>query len=239
MRRKGRLVLASYGLNDRQMTIETLVALRECDLIYSESLDGDSRASLERTCPPIISLRDIAPDDVTDLLISEVRKGKNVAYLTYGDPGILSPCERFVSRCEKEKIEYRLYPAISSLNVLLWQEKLIKSGAAGVLLSWVGAEIRAFCIDIPALVFLFGVKPFNSASVASLIVNIQRAYPSDHVVEVLSYAASTPDNPRRRKYAVSELARAWREADNQSTLYLPAVGRRVAKARKRVRGGYA
>ena len=225
-RTRGRLVLASYGLNDRQMTLETLVALHECDAIYSDALTAGTKRSLERTfgpgCSRIKLLTDLSREGIERFLAAQVEKGRVVAFLTYGDPTILSTCGALIDLCEKGNIDYRVYPAISYLNVLLGELRLASAGSAGVLLTWVGTEVSGFNARVPALVFLFGTKS-HAKCADSLIGDIRRAYPREHQVEVLSYFVSDGGGLRRNRYRIEDLKRAWDEADNQSTLYIPAV----------------
>ena len=226
MMRGGRLVLCSYGLTIHQLTLETLAALRGCDIVYCQSLSDDSKRALERTCPPIEALNDRGMDDVVELLISQVRRGRKVAYLTYGDPMILNHCcERLAARCEREGLEYRIYPGISYLSKLFCALRLATMSAAGVYVSWTGSEGDGFNVNVPALVFLFGTKSNEGESVDRLIGQLQRVYPEEHEVDVLSCVHPDPGGLRRKTYRVGELRRAWDESDSQSTLYIPAVAR--------------
>src|SRR6202030_4261432 len=137
------------------------------------------------------------------LVMSQVRSGRRVAYLTCGDPMILnSCCERLAARCEREEIECRVYPGISYLNELLGVLRLATHNSAGVYVSWTGGNVDGFNADVPALVFLFGTPSNERESAKTLIERIQRVYPRAHKVEVLKCVYSNPGEPRRTAYRV-------------------------------------
>jgi siroheme synthase len=233
-KRSGRLVLCSYGLNVNQMTLETLAALRDCDVVYSQVLSDESKRSLERVCPAIETLKISDLDGIVEFLISQVGSGRRVAYLTYGDPMILNQCcEMLAARCEKDGLDYRVYLGISYLNELLGVLRLATHGASGVHISWLGAEASAFDVRVPVLVFLFGEKSNKYGVADRLIEALKSAYPEEHELEVLTFVSSGSAQLDRKKYRVRELRRAWEEARAQSTLYIPAGARRRGGARAR------
>jgi hypothetical protein len=219
----GRMILCSYGINDHQITPETLAALRDCDVVYSEPLSDAVRYAVEGACPAIKLLGPGKTGAVAEKLIAQVKAGRKVACLTYGDPLFLNDfCRLLMERCEKEKLPWRQYRGISSLNELIGALRLGDHRGVGLYVTWVGEKTLGFCTDVPALVFSFGVGSPDDANTKRFIDAIQRLYPEDHEVESVS-ASSNQSAFLRKKYRVGELPRAWREASHHSTLLIPAV----------------
>jgi siroheme synthase len=234
MDKRGSLVLCSYGLSVNQITLETLAALRDCDVVCSEALSEGSRRALESICPPIEPLNGRRSDEIVESLISQVRKGRKVAYLTCGDPMVWNErCETLVARCEREGLDHRVYRGISYLNELLGILRLTHhAGSIGVHVRSMGTRVDGFNVEVPALVFLFGHKS-KGVDADLFIDGVQRAYPEEHGLEVLCSVHAEPGVLHRKSYRVRELRRAWEESDDQNTLYIPAVAKRRDAARGR------
>jgi hypothetical protein len=219
---KGRVVVCSYGLNGDQLTPETLAALRQCDVVYSEPLPSALKKSLDPILATIEPSKGLAADDLIERMIALAKKGRRVAYLTYGDPAICNRlCDKLVDRCEAEALESRVYRGISYLNEILGALRLVGESRVGVYVTQVPSKRYRLSVDVPALVLQFGVGAVDGGGAARLLNEIRRVYPPSFEAEVVTASADS-GALSRLKCRVDDLSRAWEAAGHRGTLYLPS-----------------
>ena len=235
-RARGRVVIASYGFGPRQMTLETLVALRQCDAVYSNAVAADSPTlSMLRELGLKIEIVEGASNDArtTDAVLALARRSKAAAYLTYGDPlfrNSLSP--RLLEACRKEGLPVQVFHGVSSLNIILGRLPIANIGPAGFYVCTADG-FPFLSPDVPALVFSLRNSP--AETIERFAAAVRRIYPAGHRVETIECRFDPDMSLKRRKYPVRALGKALSDIPDAATLYIPSVARRAAAPSLKVR----
>jgi hypothetical protein len=114
-------------------SLGTIQALKECDVLFYIHGDGPSlRPFLESFCRDVRIFVDSGPSApktarkialVAKEVCLELKKGRNVAYVTYGHPMIFSDGFNVIKRCRAQGYECRVLPAVSSVDAILASSK--------------------------------------------------------------------------------------------------------------------
>jgi len=121
---KGHLFVCGMGVRPPvSLTAEVVQALQSCDVVY-KNVSGDEVSTLVRIvslrCRPVMFRN---PQDVprtSALLLSEARRGRRVAFLTFGHPLIFGPLGLELLRSAREEgISCTSFSAFSSIDSML------------------------------------------------------------------------------------------------------------------------
>lgn len=123
MENVGKLFIVATPIgNLEDITLRAIRILKEVDLIAAE----DTRHTLKllnslEISKPLISYHRHNEDVKTDILIKELKEGKNIAVVSdAGTPGICDPGEEIIKECIKEDIEIVPIPgACAMINALI------------------------------------------------------------------------------------------------------------------------
>ena len=194
-RAKGRVELCSYGLYPGQLTLETISALRRCDVVFSDALDKTSSRWMLKYCDDVRILSEMFPvsegvkmekvmRDRAQSVLTEAEKGRATGILVYGHPAFLcSVTEIVISECERRDIPYSVQAAVSSLNTVM-------SAVGQRMLPPAGLRLYSLCTWDPesqpfhsrAAMLFFDLYAFDSRNSGLLRDRLLGAYPAAHKV---------------------------------------------------------
>ena len=224
------------------MTREALAAIRAAEVRLVLVADYLTLEWLESLVPGFENLadayavgksRDLTYEEMTARVLAPVRRGKRVAAIFYGHPGVFahSPHEA-VRRAREEGHEARMLPGISALDCL-FADVGIDPGAVGCQ-EWEATDflLRKRRFDSCSGLVLWqigvvGVVDYREEALWSreglgvLAERLLETYPATH--EVVVYEASTLPvvPPKILRLPLSKLAQA--DVTAISTLYVPPL----------------
>jgi len=123
---KGELLLCGLGIDrPSEVTLATIEALKSCDVAFYIHGDGAIvKAFLEPFCPDVrlfSSKRPAAahkakPRLLAEAVCAELKRGRRVAYVTYGHPSLFSDAGNVAFLCRGRGYACRVLPALSSVD---------------------------------------------------------------------------------------------------------------------------
>ena len=118
------LLICGFGLRPRQLTLETLRALKECRTVFHDFLDAKAESYARKLFPGLKDLRKLRrsgdPEAMADAVLSAAAKGHTIAFLGYGNP--ITPhstAEVLIRRCRKTGLPHRVINSLSVLDEIL------------------------------------------------------------------------------------------------------------------------
>ncbi len=229
---KGCLWLFGVGI-DRpyEVTLNTLMAIKRCDAVYTQTDTREVRELLEAVFPGVKSIatgggkRANPQDEVWKSVRAELDKGSQTGYVTYGHPMLYGEGNTMAKRCKEAGYPYRVMTAPSSIDGILTmlQEDL---------------ELceRGFSVQNARSLVESG-GPMNARSGAIILgINrlmeenkygafcdlLEKAFPKDHPVYALKCGDGYRDETRLT-LTVAEFRRKERELDPALTLFVPEI----------------
>jgi len=230
---KKELVFGSFGLYPEQITLETISALRKCGKVYLTCVRKEQAGLLLSLFPKAELVSAISFEKLVLKVMGAFDGHDLVGVLDYGDPSFLCAfSERLRLECLKKKTGFKKYHAVSSLNALIADLGLGDLGPAGLYLAtahhW---DIPSRFIDpaVPLLLFSPDRTRLDGdpqGLLARLVKDIQRVYPPGHDVYFISCQSAATGKKSARKVKVSGLGKAVHALKFDSTMFLPAAGKR-------------
>jgi len=236
---KGCLWLLGVGI-DRpyEVTLNTLMALKRCDAVYTQADTREVRELLEAVFPGVKSIataggRGANPQDaVWKLVKAELDKGSQTGYVTYGHPMLFGEGNMMAKRCKDAGYAYRVTTAPSSIDGILTMlqddlelcERGFTVQNARTLLE-PGASA-----DVSKGAIVLGVnRVMEEGKFAAFCTALEKAYPAKHVLYALKCGDGYRDETRLR-LTLAEFRRQERELDPALTLFIPGFeGKRAKK----------
>ena len=129
--RRGRVLLAGLGVAPPgTITVQTLEALAGCDVVFRNASGANIMELLRLLCPDCRPVQFRYEQDArrtSEMLLAEARKGRSVAFVTFGNPMVCGPLgDEVLRRAKEEGIATAVTGAVSSIDAML-------AGAAGEL----------------------------------------------------------------------------------------------------------
>ncbi|OGS61284.1 MAG: hypothetical protein A3J79_07925 [Elusimicrobia bacterium RIFOXYB2_FULL_62_6] len=228
MKNEKNLVIASYGLEPGQITIETLAALKACDTVFSPSLAGRAGNFIAKACPGFKPLKNRSQAGTVLAVKKAFLKAGSVGYLTYGNPLFLNfTAGRLIKEMEKAGVRIRVLPAVSSVDSII--NLLFRDGfsAAGLRLVDVSACARSmrFAPEMDTLFFLAGEPGFKGDKKlsAAFLKGLAKAYPADHPVSLIDCPCIGEPAGRLLEGRIGGLAKMFPKAGKATTVFVPAL----------------
>jgi len=215
VKEKGKVYFVGLGLDPREhATVESLIALGECDRVYVSGLEADDLKALRPYCrrgaiAPV-------PDGRQDAKIREIAgaaaRGRRVAFATLGHPFYAGDAgSKLAAACDARGVEWTSFGAVSPMGVAL--------SLAGVTLGTTTFGMQAFEHRAlvsrrvkpnptwPLAVYFLSVP--DAASVRACAAALARFFPAEHEAlwcagprfgtrETLAKALSRPEKFGRR-----------------------------------------
>ncbi|MBI5596368.1 MAG: hypothetical protein HY928_09805 [Elusimicrobia bacterium] len=197
---KGRLVLAGFGMDLRQMTLETVEAIKSCGVLCTDALDEASLGPLRAYCSDIRILdgggKDGPPAAASARKVAAVldrlAEGREVVVLNYGHATFLSSLAYdLIEACRERGIPYEVLNSVSSLDGVL--------ASLGMTMLWSGLHIYdaddfaglmtvvPLNPEVPTIIVKVGylLKPHQMASLDSFLSRLGASYPLEHPVTLV------------------------------------------------------
>lgn len=118
-----KLILAGLGLRyPQQATLEVLMALKGCDVIFSNLAGGEAMEFLQLFCKDVrtVSYEGADEERWTDKIFTAVKPGRTVAFVTRGHPLVSGHiAHRLLKRARKLSVDVRSFGAISTVDTML------------------------------------------------------------------------------------------------------------------------
>ncbi len=123
-REKGKVYLCGLGVYPPQTaTVEVLRGISECDVIFNNLPGMGISEFLGLFCAnrrPVAFRYEQDAKLCADLVLSEVRPGRTVGFVTFGHPMLFGPLSHeIIKRCRKEGIPCKAFGAVSSMDAVL------------------------------------------------------------------------------------------------------------------------
>ena len=120
----GFLVVVGLGISLGHMTLDSVKALRSADVVYYLAtntvsqkiiLDQNPNAHSLHECYAIGKPRPDSYKEMVDIVMAEVRTGKNVCFAIYGHPGVFAyPTHVAIETAKREGYQALMLPGISA-----------------------------------------------------------------------------------------------------------------------------
>jgi precorrin-2 methylase len=128
-RAAGRLVLVGAGVAAvSHMTLEAIGHIKAADIVFYHATNGVAAAHIRELNSNVVDLRQFHEDEkvrkvtyiqMAELMLRQVRLGKNVVGVFHGHPGVLvMAARRALAIAEVQGYETHLLPAVSSIDCL-------------------------------------------------------------------------------------------------------------------------
>ena len=228
MKEEKTLYIFSYGLRPSQITLETLAALKKCDLVFSHSLEGGTGDFISKACKEFRLLRELNQRQI----VSSVKKAfltcRTVGFLTYGNPFFLNATTALINtEMKRAGICVRVMPAVSSFDAIVNLMDLNKYSTSGLRL----VDVAAVMEDIPltpemdTLFFVIGDLNLkrNCRHREKFFKNLKKTYPGIQSCVLINCACIGDGSGRLIKTSVARLNKAFNKVDKVTTLFIPAV----------------
>jgi hypothetical protein len=121
---KGKVYLCGLGVYPPQTaTVEVLRGISECDVIFNNLPGLGMSEFLGLFCAnrrPVAFRYEQDAKLCADLVLSEVKPGRTVGFVTFGHPLLFGPLSHeIIQRCAKEGIPCKAFGAVSSMDAVL------------------------------------------------------------------------------------------------------------------------
>lgn len=223
-----KLYIFSYGLYPGQVTLETLLAMRECGEVYSHCLDAASARQFRRYAPRLRLTGRLGLERTAAAVAAALGKHDTVGFLTYGNPLFLNQTAPLLAAAAaRRRAEVRVFAAVSSFDALVNLFGLNPFSPAGLRLLDAGTWSAAQRLhpEMDTLVFvpdrLRG--PGAAGRLEAFIEAARAAYPGAAPAFLADCYAS--ENSRHRTVAgtAGGLRALLARAGERTTLFIPAV----------------
>jgi precorrin-4/cobalt-precorrin-4 C11-methyltransferase len=98
------------------LTIRARNIIERADvIIYADSLINPEVCSYARKEAEVYTSASLSLEEITEIIVSAVRRGKAVARLQSGDPGIYGAVQEQMAALDEKGIAYEVIPGVSSL----------------------------------------------------------------------------------------------------------------------------
>lgn len=228
MKKEKTLVICSYGLEPKHITLETLAALKKCGAVFSHSLEGGTGDFIAQSCAEFVSLRGLSAPGITARLKKAFADHDTVGFLTYGNPCFLNATTALIKAgMAAAGVKVSVLPAVSSFDSIVNLLDLNKFSLAGLRLADVAASMdkMRFTPELDTLFFVAGdlAPKRNNRFRASFLKGLAAAYPAGHPVIIINCPCIGNASGRLIKTAVSKLGGVFAKVDKASTIFVGAV----------------
>lgn len=227
------LLLCGLGLRLGHLTLETVVGLKKCRIVFHNFLDKRTERFIRTLCPDLRNsgkLRRRADEEAeADAIMQTAAGGHTVAFLGCGHPLVLQgTAEALLRRCLAADIPYRVITSLSALDeVLLTVGAPIMENGLHICPS---NELARFPLSprIPAIIMgLHHVWDSTGVNMAALIEHLAAVYPREHRVLLIHCSQTEADPNLRVETPLSALAGALESFSEENrfavTMFIPAL----------------
>ena len=227
---KKKLIIASYGLEPKHITLETLSALKKCSALFSHSLGAGSETLVSKLCPELRALKKMPQAGIARELKKAFSKHGTVGFLTYGNPFFLNFTAALLAReMSAIGVEVRVLPAVSSFDSIVNMLDLNKFSLKGLRLVDIAAcmEDVALTPDMDTLFFMVGDLNLkgNGKFRSVFLKELSSAYPAANPVFLINCPSIENSYGRIIATSIGSLARSFSGVDKATTMFIPSPGK--------------
>ncbi|MBI4351884.1 MAG: hypothetical protein HY550_10620 [Elusimicrobia bacterium] len=228
MKKRKTLIIASFGLQPKQVTLETLAGLKRCGLVFSHCLERGGKDLLTRSCPGFVSLRGLSLAGTAAKVKKAFSSFDTVGFITYGNPFFLNATAALINKeMAAAGINVTVLPAVSSFDSIVNLLDLNKFSLNGLRLVDMAAAMKAlrFTPEMDTLFFVAGDLNLkgNGKCRSAFLGGLEENYPAGHPVTVINCPTIEDDAGRVIKTTVSKFKTVFPKVDIVSTILVPAV----------------
>lgn len=222
-----KIYIFSYGLYPRQITLETLTALRECGEVYSHSLDAGLAGKFANLVPGL-RLTPCRQNKAAGAVAAGLRKHSVVGLLTYGNPLFLNrTAAELIKAAGKGRTKVRVFAGVSSIDAIINLFNLNPYSPRGLRLVDVGSCLRgpAFTPEMDTLFFVPYLlnAPGNSGSRTEFLRAAKKAYPASAAAWLADCASISCSKGKKLRGKISGLPALLKKLHERHTIFIPAV----------------
>jgi hypothetical protein len=231
---KGCLWLFGVGI-DRpyEITLNTLMAIKRCDALYTQADTREVRELLEAVFPGVRSIATGGArgtkqqDAVWDSMRADLEKGLQTGYVTYGHPMLFGEGTKMAQRCKEAGYAYRVVTAPSSIDGILTMLQddpgLCERGFS--VQNGLGVVASEDALNPRKASIIIGInRLFEDGSFGPFCDRLEAAFSKEHPVYALKCGDGYRDETRLN-LSVGEFRRKERELDPALTLFVPERAR--------------
>lgn len=229
---KGCLWLLGVGI-DRpyEVTLNTLMALRRCDAVYTQADTREVRELLEAVFPGVRSIATAGgpganpQDAVWKTVKAELDRGSQTGYVTYGHPMLFGEGNMMAKRCKDAGYAYRVMTAPSSIDGILTmlQDDLELCERGFSVQNARSLTEPGAAVDASKGAIVLGINRLMEEGKFGVFCDrLEAAFPKTHPLFALKCGDGYRDETRL-KLTVAELRRKERELDPALTLFIPEL----------------
>jgi len=228
MKKEKLLYIFSFGMKPSQITLETLAALKKCDVVFSHCLDGREGDFISGACKEFRMLRGLNGLQISGLVKKAFLTRATVGFLTYGNPFFLNATTALINaEMKKAGICVRVIPAVSSFDAIINLMDLNRYSTSGLRL----VDVAAVRKDVPltpemdTLFFVIGDLNLkgNGRYREKFFEKLKKTYSREHSVFLVNCARIGAESGRLMRTSVARLKKTFNKADEVTTLFIPAV----------------
>lgn len=228
MKKAKTLIVASFGLQPKHVTLETLAVLKKCGLVLSHCLDKGGRDLLARSCPNFESLRGLSLSETAAKVRKAFSAHDTVGFITYGNPCFLNATTALINKeMAAAGIEVAVLPAVSSFDTIVNQLDLNKFSLNGLRLVDTAAAMKEmkFTPAMDTLFFVVGDLNLkgNEKYRAAFLKGLSENYPATHPVTVINCPTIEHEAGRLLETTISKFKTVFPQADLVSTILVRAI----------------
>jgi uncharacterized protein YabN with tetrapyrrole methylase and pyrophosphatase domain len=237
----GSLVVVGIGIEISQTTIGAISHIEKADEVYYLVSSPIAKSWLENLNPNTFSLhlhyaedkdRMESYNEMVEVVLAAVRKGKNVCAVFYGHPGVFAnPPHRMIKVAKKEGYSAKMLPGVSAEDCL-FADLGIDPGQSGCQ-SFEATDFvvhdRKFDPNVPLILWQIGLigditfkLKYDQSKVNILKDKLMHFYPPNH--NVIVYEASTLSMFSMRNEHLPLTSLGDTNLSATSTLYVPKFG---------------
>lgn len=227
---KGCLWLFGVGIErPYEITLNTMMALKRCDAVYTQADTREVRELLEALFPGVRSIAENgggkkSPQDATwNAVRAELEKGSQTGYVTYGHPMLFGEGNMMAKRCKEAGYPYRVMTAPSSIDGILTMLQddldLCEKGFSVQNARSLTEPGAAFETDKGSIIL--GVNRLFEENTFSVFCDrLEKAFPKNHPVFGLKCADGYREETRLALTA-GEFRKKERDLDWAISLFIP------------------
>jgi precorrin-2 methylase len=222
------LIIASFGLQPKHVTLETLAVLKKCGVVFSHCLEKGGKDLLARSCTEFESLRGLSLEETAGKVKKAFSAYDTVGFVTYGNPFFLNATTALINReMAGAGISVTVLPAVSSFDSIVNLLDLNKFSLDGLRLVDTAAAMKAmrFTPEMDTLFFVVGDLNLkgNEKYRAAFLKGLEVNYPAQHPLTVINCPAPEAEAGRLLKTTVSKFKTVFSKVDIVSTILVRAV----------------
>ncbi|MEI7529574.1 MAG: SAM-dependent methyltransferase, partial [Elusimicrobiota bacterium] len=191
MKKEKRLIICSYGLEPKHITLETLAELKKCGVVFSHSLEAGAGGLVARSCKKFECLRGLTAAGITASLKKAFAEHDTVGFLTYGNPLFLNATTALIKAgMAAARVKVSVLPAVSSFDSIVNLLDLNKFSLAGLRIVDLAACMDDLRItpEMDTLFFVAGDLNLKGKEKyrAAFFKGLAAAYPGAHPATIVN-----------------------------------------------------